>query len=151
MTERFRTVVDVHLVLVRDGQLLWSRRANTGYADGLLALVSGHLEDGEDVLAAAIREAEEEVGIRLDPQDLSCVHVMHHRNGSDSPRIGFFFRADRWDGEPVNREPHKCGELVWHAFHEVPGDAVPYPAEAIRRIADGTSFSVHWAPPFTTV
>ena len=38
MTDRYRTVVDVHLLLVRDGLLLWARRARTGYADGLLNL-----------------------------------------------------------------------------------------------------------------
>ncbi|WP_028922053.1 hypothetical protein [Pseudonocardia acaciae] len=30
--ERYRSIVDVHLVLVRDGPLLLSRRAGTGYA-----------------------------------------------------------------------------------------------------------------------
>jgi len=146
---RYRTIVDVHLVLVRGEQLLWSRRANTGYADGLLALVSGHLEEGEDVVDAVIREACEEVGIRLERHDLSCVHVMHHRNGSsDQPRIGFFFRADRWAGELVNQEPQKCSELVWRSMIDIPLDAVPYPAAAIRRILRNESFSVHgWGDP----
>jgi hypothetical protein len=35
MTERFRTIVDVHVLLVRpDGAVLLMERANTGYADG---------------------------------------------------------------------------------------------------------------------
>jgi hypothetical protein len=28
-------------------------------------------------------------------------------------RIGFFFTATRWHGEPVNQEPHKCAGLHW--------------------------------------
>ena len=143
MVERYRTIVDVHLVLVRDGKLLWSRRANTGYADGQLALVSGHLENGEDVVDAAIREAAEEIGIRLRREDLSCVHVMHHRNGQEEPRVGFFFQASRWESDPVNREPHKCSELVWREISDIAEDTVPYPADAIRRIIKGEGFSVH--------
>ena len=143
MTDRYRSIVDVHLVLVRGDQLLWARRANTGYADGQLNLVSGHLEAGEDVVAAIIREAAEEVGIGLERAALTCVHVMHHRNPEGEARVGFFFRLARWEGEPVNREPHKCAGLEWHRFDDVPADAVPYPAEAIRRIGKGESFSLH--------
>ncbi|MGM7644857.1 NUDIX hydrolase [Nocardia sp. JW2] len=143
MVERFRSVVDVHLVLVRDGKLLWSRRSNTGFADGQLGLVAGHLEEGEDVVETAIREAEEEVGIRLRPEDLTCVHVMQHRYGNQPHRVGFFFRAERWDDDVVNREPHKCSELTWREMSEIPGDAIAYQVAAMRRIADGESFSVY--------
>ncbi|WP_280424771.1 NUDIX hydrolase [Nocardia carnea] len=136
----------MHLLIVQGDRLLWSRRCNTGYADGRLGLVAGHLEDGEDVVDAAIREAGEEVGIRLQRGDLTCVHVMHHRNGHEAGRVGFFFRAQRWDGVLINREPEKCSELVWRDWAEVPGDAVPYAAEAVRRITAGESFSVHWVP-----
>ncbi|MBY8856894.1 NUDIX domain-containing protein [Nocardia sp. CA2R105] len=150
---RYGTVVDVHLVLIRNGQLLWSRRANTGYADGLVALVSGHLEQDEDVLDAAIREAHEEVGIRIRRHDLQCVHVVHHRNGSDQPRLGFFFKVERWHGEPTNQEPDKCSELLWRNISDIPGDAVPYPASTIRRILQGDSvLSIHgWGDPAVPV
>jgi 8-oxo-dGTP diphosphatase len=142
VNERYRSIVDVHLVLVSDGRVLLTRRANTGFADGLLHLVSGHLEAGEDVVAAAAREAEEEVGVLLRPQDLECVHVMHHRNEVQA-RVGFFFRATRWQGEPVNREPEKCSELVWCPLDRLPDDVIAYPAEALRRIGRGEQFSLH--------
>ncbi len=147
MTERFRSIVDVHVVLVRHGMLLLTRRANTGYADSLTHFVSGHLERDEDVVAAAIREVHEEVGIGLAREDLTCVHVMHHRNGDAAARVGFFFRAERWDGEPANCEPHKCSELVWVPEDgDPPADMVPYPAEAWRQMRAGAPFSLHgWA------
>lgn len=144
--ERYRSIVDVHLVLVRDGSVLLTRRANTGFADGLLHLVSGHLEAGEDVVAAIAREAHEEVGVLVRREDLDCVHVMHHRHGDDA-RIGLFFRATRWDGEPVNREPEKCSEVVWCRLDDLPGDVIAYPAEALRQIGRGEPFSLHgWTP-----
>ncbi|ALG10735.1 NUDIX hydrolase [Kibdelosporangium phytohabitans] len=140
--ERHRSVVDVHLVLVRGGCVLLGRRAGTGFADGLLHLVSGHLESGEDVVAATMREAEEEIGVLVAREDLECVHVMHHRHGQDA-RVGFFFRATRWSGQPVNREPGKCSELVWCPIDDLPADVVAYPADAIRRIGKGEPFSLH--------
>ena len=56
--------------MVRRGdEVLLARRAGTGYADGLLNVPSGHAEDGEDVRAVVIREAAEEIGLRLAPED----------------------------------------------------------------------------------
>jgi hypothetical protein len=80
-------------------------------------------------------------------EDLECVHVMHHRHG-DEARIGLFFRSTRWEGEPVNREPEKCSEVVWHRIDDLPDDVIPYPAEALRQIGRGTPFSLHgWDTP----
>jgi 8-oxo-dGTP pyrophosphatase MutT (NUDIX family) len=59
----YRSVVDVHLILQRNGQVLLAERAGTGYADGWLNVPGGKLENGETVLDAAIREAREEVGV----------------------------------------------------------------------------------------
>ena len=94
------------------------------------------------MVAATAREAEEEIGVLLRHQDLECVHVMHHRNEVQG-RVGFFFRATRWQGEPVNREPEKCSELVWCPLDRLPDDVIAYPAEALRRIGRGEQFSLH--------
>jgi SAM-dependent methyltransferase len=76
---RHAEIVDVHLILLRGEEVLLSRRADTGYADGLLHAPSGHVEDGEDVRTAMIREAHEEIGVELAPEDLEAVLVMQHR------------------------------------------------------------------------
>jgi ADP-ribose pyrophosphatase YjhB (NUDIX family) len=67
------------------------------------ALPSGHLEDGESVAQAAVREAAEQVGVDIDPADLDFTHVVHPRNPEGQGRIGIFFTTARWAGEPVNR------------------------------------------------
>jgi len=143
MRPRHATVVDVHLILRRNGTLLLSRRVNTGYADGQYCLPSGHLEDGESVVEAVVREAAEEVGVTVAPQALRCVHVMHHRNPQGHARIGFFFEATHWHGEPRNREPHKCSELLWATPQNLPADTVPYPAAALAAVETGQPFAVH--------
>jgi hypothetical protein len=54
------------------------------------------------VVQGAIREAHEEAGVLIDPADLAFSHVVHHRNPEGQPRIGFFFTATRWQGEPLS-------------------------------------------------
>src|SRR5512142_3014588 len=109
----YRVPIDVYLVLRRsDGQVLFAQRAGTGYADGWWVLPSGKLEEGETAHAAVIREAWEEVGVRVDPADLRFVTVVHHRPPEGGSRLGLFFLAERWAGEPVNSEPHKCSGLL---------------------------------------
>ncbi|NUR86675.1 MAG: NUDIX domain-containing protein [Nonomuraea sp.] len=137
--ERFRTIVDVHVLLVRDGRVLLGRRANTGYADGLWHLPSGHLEAGESAVDAARREAMEEIGVGIEPGDLRFVHVMHRA----PERVGLFFVAERWSGEPYNAEPDKCAELGWFPLGEIPDDTVGYPAAAIAAIVEGEPFALH--------
>lgn len=78
LPRRHTEVVDVHLVLRRGEEVLLARRSGTGYADGLLHAPSGHAEDGEDVREAMIREAAEEIGLRLTPGDLRVGLVMQH-------------------------------------------------------------------------
>lgn len=65
---RYRTIVDAMLILVRGGEVLPAERQGTGYADGRWNVTSGHLEQGETIAQAVIREAREEIGITLVPQ-----------------------------------------------------------------------------------
>src|SRR5215471_13215724 len=94
---RFTAPVAVHLFLIRDGRVLLLRRANTGYEDGSYSVPAGHLDGGEEVTVAAIREAREEIGIGLARSAVSVVGVMHQR--SDVEYIDFFVAASTWSGE----------------------------------------------------
>jgi 8-oxo-dGTP diphosphatase len=141
--DRYRSVVDVYILMQRpDGMILLLERSGTGYADGKLCPPSGHLEAGESVIDCAVREASEEVGVNIDPADLAFTHVVHHRNPEDQGRIGFFFTATRWAGEPVNREPHKCAGLRWADPAHPPANTVPYTAAALSVMTQGDLFSV---------
>jgi 8-oxo-dGTP diphosphatase len=108
--ERFKLVSAVHIFLIRDGQILLLRRRNTGYEDGNYSVVAGHLNGDEEVKTAAIREAHEEVGIRIAPADLQVVGVMHRK--SNDERVDFFLTATLWSGEVTNVEPDKCDRLA---------------------------------------
>jgi 8-oxo-dGTP pyrophosphatase MutT (NUDIX family) len=64
---RYASIIDVHVIFRRGGRVLLLRRTGDTYASGQLCLPSGHVEEGESVLAAAVRETREEIGIDLDP------------------------------------------------------------------------------------
>src|SRR5689334_20116430 len=112
---RFRHLVAVHLFLIRDGEVLLLRRANTGFADGQYSVVAGHLDGDETVGTAARREAQEEAGITIAPEDIEVVGVMQRRadRPGDDEWIDFFVVARQWAGVVRNMEPQKCDDLSW--------------------------------------
>ncbi|MFF1908610.1 NUDIX domain-containing protein [Kitasatospora sp. NPDC058218] len=130
------------LILERNGLVLLAERAGTGYSDGLLNLPSGKVDEGEDVISAAIREAWEEVGVRVEREAVRIVHVMHYRNPEGEVRVGWFLAASEWAGEPYNAEPHKCAGISWQPINDLPENAQPYNAAGITRYLKGEPFSV---------
>ncbi len=136
---RFTAAVAVHVLFIRDGLLLMLRRANTGYADGLLSVPAGHLDGAETVSAAAIREAYEEVGVALSPDEVEVAGVMHRLDGEE--RIDFFIVARTWQREFENKEPGKCSELLWASMDQLPADTVPYVRTAVEAYLRGVWFS----------
>jgi 8-oxo-dGTP diphosphatase len=138
-SERFHFVSAVHLFLWRDGQVLLSRRFNTGYEDGNYSVVAGHLDGDETVVAAAVREAEEEAGIIIAPEDVEVVGVMHRRIGPDE-RIDFFVSVARWTGTITNREPDRCDDLRWSSPDALPENTIPYIRQALENFEQGVWF-----------
>ncbi|GGS84233.1 hypothetical protein GCM10010156_48530 [Planobispora rosea] len=146
--ERYQVTVDVHVILERDEQILLCLRQNTGYRDGWYCLPSGHLEADETIVDCAIREAREEVGITLDPTMLRPATVVHHLSPEGRPRLGVFFAASVWEGEPVNAEPHKCGRIDWVPVDRLPDTTVPYTVAGIALYRDGVGIGLHGWPEF---
>jgi 8-oxo-dGTP diphosphatase len=137
---RHKVIGDVHLLLTDQvGEVLFGQRRNTIFEDGAWHLPSGHLEAGESVIAALIREAEEEIGVIIDARDVEFSHVMH--NSSSGGRVAFFFTVRRWEGEPENREPDKCGGLRWSPPDALPTRLIPYCRAALEHIAANRCFS----------
>ena len=136
--ERFVVPVAVHLFLVRGEEVLLLRRAHTGYEDGKYSVIAGHLDGGETVVAAAVREALEEAGVVLDPAEVRVVGVMHRR--ANDERVDVFVAAEAGSGEIANCEPHKCDALDWFPFEDLPGNTIPYVRRAIENWRAGRWF-----------
>jgi 8-oxo-dGTP diphosphatase len=136
--DRFWVVPAAYVVLRRGDEVLMLLRANTGYKDGYWAVPAGHVEKGESVLEAAVREVREEVGVEIDPADLVPVTAMHRTGGNGDPideRVDFFFTTSRWSGEPRLMEPDKAGGLEWYSLDKRPDPVVPHEARVLAGLA----------------
>ncbi|MGH3481855.1 MAG: NUDIX hydrolase [Nocardioidaceae bacterium] len=141
---RHQLVPAAYVVFSRPGtagrEVLLHRRAGTGYMDGYWALVAGHVEPGESCVAAAVREAREEVGLTVTSDALVPLCTLHRTDGSDRPveqRADFFFLAEQWSGEPSRAEPEKSSALEWFALVRLPEPVVPHELLVLRHLADG--------------
>jgi 8-oxo-dGTP diphosphatase len=142
-SQPYRPDVGVHLILIADDQILLGQRVNTGFADGQWSVPGGHLEDAESLPAGASREAYEELGISIRLADLAFAHISHHFDPDSEARIGAFFVATRWIGEPVNAEPEKCAAIAWFGFADLPENTVDYVRTALEHYRDHTAFGLH--------
>jgi 8-oxo-dGTP diphosphatase len=128
----------VHVFFLKGDDVLLLRRLNTGYEDGKLSVVAGHVEAGETVTQAAIRESREEVGLELSANRLRVVGVMHRKSGDE--RVDFFLAYRIESEDPTNVEAGKCSELVWTNMDRLPDDTIPYVRAAITNFQKGRWF-----------
>ncbi|MEV0577198.1 NUDIX domain-containing protein [Streptomyces sp. NPDC050392] len=136
-------VIGVHLYLERpDGAvLLGLRHPDSAFAPSTWHALAGHCEQ-ENAITCLIREAREEAGLHIERQDVDLVHVVHHiDHAGDQPRMGLFFRARAWSGEPDLREPDKCTQWKFWDPNALPDDLVPYTRVAIEKIQNGELYS----------
>jgi 8-oxo-dGTP pyrophosphatase MutT (NUDIX family) len=138
---RFAVVPAAYVVLRRGTQVLLQLRSGTGYRDGHWACAAaGHVEAGESVVDAAVREAREEVGVRIDPVDLVPLCAMHRTHANGRPvdeRADFFFTCARFEGEPRRLEQHKSADLRWFDLEALPDPVVPHERRVLELLAAG--------------
>lgn len=147
--ERFRLITAVYLVLRRGNEILLLRRANTGFQDGNYSLIAGHMDGNELGVTAMIREAREEAGITIRPDQLALVHTLHRLRKEDpgQERIELFFAASEWEGQITNREPEKCDDLSWHPIDRLPANTIPYIRLTLTNIVNGVIYSEYEKEP----
>ncbi len=150
LESRVRLVAASYVLLLResataapgDAEVLLHLRQNTGYRDGHWALVAGHVDPGESVVQAALREVREEVGVTVRPADLVPLTTVHRTLPGGGPieqRVDVFFVARRWRGEPAVQEPAKNAGLRWWPLHQVvaglPEPCVPHELRVLELVA----------------
>ncbi|MDU0349391.1 NUDIX hydrolase [Actinomyces sp. MRS3W] len=121
-------------------EVLLQLRRNTGFMDGHWAAgIAGHVEPGESVTAAAVREGAEEVGVVVDPGELEPLTVIHRSNAVGGPpreqRVDFFFTLTHWRGTPTILEPARCGGLRWFPLDALPEPIPPHELTAFTALA----------------
>ncbi len=134
VSPRRRVVVDVILLLTRNGLILLRERANTGYGDGAYEPPSGELADRETIVETAIRVASA-AGIVIGAENVSLAHVMHDVSGCG--RIAFFLSASGWTGRPTSPD------VRWFPVGDLPTNMLDRARVALRNCGDGMRFSTY--------
>ena len=141
MSERHVSRIVVDLLLER-------RNSTTGkteilmmlaeYLDNQYDLPGGHLESGEDLYDAMIREAKEELGIEIEREDMQMVHIYHH---FEKDMLKFVFKVKIFKDEIKNLEPEKCKELKWVDIENLPVNTI----SGIRRELEYIKSKKHYS------
>lgn len=113
--------IGTNVLLVRDGLILLPRRINTVWANNELAIPGGHLEEGESAKEAAVREIEEELGLKFSTDRLKFFTSASVRTNYEYIFQEFYVDL-RADETPTIQEPDKCSELVWCDPKNLPDD-----------------------------
>lgn len=140
MKERYQTKVAVFLILTRNNntEILLQKRYNTGYMDNLYDMsCSGHLEHGESLSEATVREAKEELGININEKNLKLVSVIHAYNDD---YLNIFFETNIYEGVPEIKEPDKCSDLHWFNIDNLPEDTIPRIKNVLKNLKIGINY-----------
>jgi ADP-ribose pyrophosphatase YjhB (NUDIX family) len=143
VNDRYSTKKDRHTIraavfvfLMKEEKTFLLRRQNTGWADGMFTVPSGHVDAGETVPQAAIKEVVEEAGVTVREEDLEFVHVQYVHD----VYVNFYFRTERWEGEPHIGEPELASECGWFPLSGLPHDTI-YHIQAMLLESRGGYFS----------
>ena len=104
--------------IIVDGRILLLKRLTEPEA-GCWGIAGGKVELFERAVDAARREAEEELGIRIETDDLLCFTDQIDR-AAGTHWVAPIFLATRFSGEPRLVEPDKHGAIGWFDLDRLP-------------------------------
>lgn len=115
--------IGADVIFKKDDKILLLQRSATNKNPGQYTFVGGKSDAGESITDTAIREAFEEVGVRIQPKDLQFIHVIQKimpRNAHNKDWFFFIFVVDTWQGELYNKEPQKHSQMAWFSLNDLP-------------------------------
>ena len=132
----------VYLIIKNNkNEILFQRRQGTKLWPGFLALPAGHIDEGENVYDAVIREAKEELNITISMENIIDTFVVNRRNKSIPPYYDVYFEIDSYIGDIIINEPEKCSELKWIKVEDLPDDVIDFERIALLNNKKGIKFS----------
>jgi ADP-ribose pyrophosphatase YjhB (NUDIX family) len=140
--ERFKIGPYVSLILRKDKKILLIRRFQTGVDDGLYGCAGGGVDGNEPITEAIIREAREELGIILKREHLRVAHIIHSKDTRRNLElVGFYIEATVWEGEPENKEPHKCDDIAWFDLEKLPENTQAHLKHVLENLKNNIFYS----------
>src|SRR5215472_17316544 len=98
---------------------------------GCWSIVGGKVDFLETLEQCAIREAREEVGVKISLRSLLCV-TDHCLPGENQHWVSPAYLGRILSGEATNCEPSKAGEVRWFSLDELPPNLTITARNAIR-------------------
>ena len=104
------TELTVLCLIQKDGKILLQNRVKTDWQG--YAFPGGHIEVGESIVDAVVREVREETGLTIIDPKLCGIKQFPLKDGKyeNGRYLVFLFRADKFSGEVVSSEE---GEMRW--------------------------------------
>lgn len=102
------------IYIIHDDKLLMLKRSETKKKfPGFWSLPGGHIDEGEDPLAAAIREVKEETGVTIVPEEIKLkVVALHHHIDREELYAAFAFAVTLTE-QPIITSEEREGEARW--------------------------------------
>lgn len=142
MKSRYSSKTVVFLILRQNingkEHILLQRRINVEYMNNMYDLgCSGHLEQGESISMAVVREAKEELGIAIKEEDVELLTMVHPY---DEGYFRFFFTTDKYEGIPKIMEKNKCDDLDWFPIDNLPDNTI----EGIKNVLINLQLNINY-------
>lgn len=135
--EKIRPLVGVGVMIKnKDNQVLLGLRKSP-HGEGTWSFPGGHLEFGETMTEATIRETKEETG--LDVSELELVSLADEMGSLDKGKhyINVGFLAHAISGEPKVTEPEKWERWEWFDLNNLPEPIFEATGLMIKRFLAG--------------
>ena len=135
MKERYSVHLGANLSIERINEnggreILLQLRQNTGYMDGYWEVsAGGHVEAGESFTDTVIREAKEEIGIDILPEDLRLGTIIHFL---EERYVIAYYRVTKYTGIPTVNDKDKVVELRWFPYNALPENLMPRDKEVLQ-------------------
>lgn len=110
----------VAAVIEKEGRFLFVEERDGG-GPRVLNQPAGHVEEGEALLDAVIREAREETGLAFTPESLVGVYALRAANGKDYLRVCFAGTVAEGEAAPQDADILACH---WLSPEELKGRAL---------------------------
>lgn len=140
--EKEKFLSSVYLIIKNESnEILLQRRQGTKLWPHFLALPAGHIDEGENAIEAAIREAKEELNINITEKNIIDTFVVNRKNKSLPPYYDVYFEITNIKDPIIINEPDKCSELVWANADNLPNDMITFEKKALENNNKGIKFS----------
>lgn len=118
--------VGVIVIKVVDGKkyvMLHQRKGTHG--ENYWGSGGGHLELGESVKSAALRELKEEAGSQLKVKNVQFLGVVNFTEFKPKHYVDVSFSAEWVEGEPINNAPNETTDWKWFPLERLPQPLFP--------------------------